>query len=136
MMIFMILAFVALAGFAILIAIPAMIIGGLFWLITLPFRLFFGILGMVFGLVFGAFGLFFGLVGAIFRVVFGIFGAILGLIFGPLLLLLLGVALVGGLIVGLFSLLAPLVPVILLALVGWGIYRISTNRPSPSSPSF
>jgi hypothetical protein len=45
---------------------------------------------------------------------------------------LLGVALVGGLIVGLFSLLAPLMPVILLALVGWGIYRISTNRPSPS----
>jgi hypothetical protein len=124
--------FLVLAGFVALVALPVLIIGGIFWLITLPFRLFFGIVGLVFSLVFGAFGLFFGLVGWIFRVVFGVFGAILGLIFGPLLLLLLGVALVGGLIVGLFSLLAPLVPVILLGLVGWGIYRISTNRPSPT----
>ena len=121
-----------LAGFAALVALPLLIIGGIFWLIMLPFRLFFGVLGLVFGLVFGAFGLVFGLVGWIFRLVFGVFGAILGLIFGPLLLLILGVALVGGLIVGLFSLLAPLMPVILLGLVGWGIYRISTNRPSPS----
>jgi hypothetical protein len=124
--------FLVLAGFAALIVLPVLIIGGIFWLITLPFRLFFGIVGLVFSLVFGAFGLFFGLVGWVFRIVFGIFGAILGLIFGPILLLLLGVALVGGLIVGLFSLLAPLVPVILLGLVGWGIYRISTNRPSPT----
>lgn len=124
--------FLVLAGCAALIALPLLIIGGIFWLIMLPFRLFFGILGLVFGLVFGAFGLVFGVVGWIFRLVFGVFGAILGLIFGPLLLLILGVALVGGLIVGLFSLLAPLVPVILLGLVGWGIYRISTNRPSPS----
>jgi hypothetical protein len=116
---------VMLMVFAVVIAIPALLLGGLIWLITLPFRLFFGLIGMVFGLVFG-------LIGIVFRVVFGIIGGVLGLLFAPVILTILGVLLVGALIVGLISLLAPLVPVLLLALLGWAIYRISTRRPSPT----
>jgi hypothetical protein len=43
-------------------------------------------------------------------------------------LVIVGVALVGALVVGVVALLAPLIPVILLALLGWGIYKVS-RRP-------
>ena len=102
MLTFLFLCAMGLA-FAALIAIPVMLFGMLVWVITLPFRLFFG-------LFFGLFGLMFALVFGIFRFVFGIIGGILGLVLAPIGLLVLGVLLVGGVVVGLLSLLAPLVP--------------------------
>ena len=122
---FLFLCAIGLA-FAALIAIPALLFGFVIWLITLPFRLFFG-------LFFGLFGLVFGLIFGIFRVFFGIIGAILGLVLAPIGLLVLAVLLIGGVIVGLLSLLAPLVPVALLALLVWAVYRIgSSRRPTPT----
>ena len=111
--------------FAALIAIPVLLFGLLIWVVTLPFRLFFG-------LFFGLFGLLFGLIFGIFRFVFGILGAILGLVLAPVGLLILGVLLIGGVVVGLLSLLAPLVPLALLALLVWAIFRIASRRPTPT----
>ena len=112
-------------AFAVLIAITALLFGGFVWVITLPFRLFFG-------LFFGMFGLLFGLVFGIIRFVFGIVGGILGFVLAPIGILILGVLLIGGVIVGLMSLLAPLVPVALLGLLIWAIYRITSRRPTPT----
>jgi hypothetical protein len=125
MLTFLFLCAMGLA-FAALIAIPALLFGFFIWVITLPFRLFFG-------LFFGLFGLVFGLIFGIFRVVFGIIGGILGLVLAPIGLLVLGGLLISGVVVGLLSLLAPLVPVALLALLVWAIYRIgSSRRPTPT----
>ena len=98
MLTFLFLCAVGMA-FAGLLAIPFMLFGLIFWVITLPFRLFFGLFGLFFALIFG-----------IFRVVFGIIGGILGFILAPVGLLVLALFVIGGVIVGLLSLLAPLVP--------------------------
>ena len=108
-------------AFAGLLAIPFMLFGLLFWVITLPFRLFFGLFGFFFAMIFG-----------IFRVFFGIVGGILGFILAPVGLLILALLVIGGVIVGLLSLLAPLVPVALLALLVWAIYRLGQRRPTPT----
>ncbi len=68
----------------------------------------------------------------IFRVVFGIIGGILGFVLAPIGLLILAVLLIGGVVVGLLSLLAPLVPLALLGLLVWAIYRIAARRPTPT----
>ena len=124
MLTFLFLCAMGLA-FVALIAIPALLFGLFVWVITLPFRLFFG-------LFFGMFGLLFGLVFGIIRFVFGIVGGILGFGLAPIGILILGVLLIGGVIVGLMSLLAPLVPVALLGLLIWAIYRITSRRPTPT----
>jgi hypothetical protein len=108
-------------AFAAIIAIPVLLFGLFFWVITIPFRLFFGLLGLLFGLVFG-----------VLRFVFGIIGGILGLVLAPVGLLILGGLLIGGVVVGLLSLLAPLVPLALFGLLAWAIYRIASRRPTPT----
>jgi hypothetical protein len=65
------------------------------------------------------------------KLVFGILGAGLAMLVLPLMVLVAGIAIIGGIIAALLSLLAPLLPIALVALVGWGIYRASTRRPSP-----
>ena len=120
MLTFLFLCAMGLA-FAALLAIPALLFGLVIWVITLPFRLFFG-------LIFGMFGMVFGII----RFVFGIVGGILGLVLAPIGILILGVLLIGGVIDGLMSLLAPLVPVALLGLLVWAIYRITSRRPTPT----
>ena len=83
------------------------------------------------GALFGLFrdnALIFGIV----RVVIGIIGGILGFILAPVGLLVLALFVIGGVIVGLLSLLAPLVPIALLALLVWAIYRITQRRPTPT----
>ena len=59
-------------------------------------------------------------------------GGILGFILAPVGLLLLALLVIGGVIVGLLSLLAPLIPVALLALLIWAIYRLGQRRPTPT----
>jgi hypothetical protein len=103
----------AFLGFGFL-AVPLLVVGGIFWLVTLPIRL-------MFGFVFGG----------LFRVFFGVLGALLGLILAPLVLVVVGVALVGAFVAALIALLTPLIPVVLLLLLGWGIYRVAI-RPSPA----
>ena len=115
MLTFLFFSLFAIAAFSLTgaLALPLIALAGVLWLVTLPFRLLFGF----------AFG-------GMFRLVFGIGGALLGIIFFPLILVVVGIALVGALVAGLAALLTPLIPVVLLALLGWGIYRASRPRAS------
>jgi hypothetical protein len=91
------------------VALPFLVLGGVIWLVLLPVKL---VLGLVVGLVGGA-----------FRLLFGLFGALLALLLAPFALLLGAVALVVAFLGALISLITPLIPVALLLLLGWGIYR-------------
>jgi hypothetical protein len=102
----------ALLGFGFL-AIPLLVAGAIVWIVLLPIKL-------LFGFVFGG----------LFRVVFGVLGAFFGLILAPLVLVVAGVAVAGAFVAALLALIAPLVPVALLLLLGWAIYRVA-SRPSP-----
>jgi hypothetical protein len=102
----------ALLGFGFL-AIPLLVVGAVVWVVLLPIKL-------LFGFVFGG----------LFRVVFGVLGTLFGLILAPLVLILAGVAVIGAFVAALAALIIPLVPVALLLLLGWGIYR-GAARPSP-----
>jgi hypothetical protein len=67
----------------------------------------------------------------VFRIVFGALGLLLGALALPVLIvagLLVGAVAV---VAGLIALLLPLVPFVLLALVGWAIYK-SAGRTSPA----
>jgi hypothetical protein len=112
MVAFIVLSALALA-FAGAVAIPFIVVGAAIWLITFPIRLLFkligGILGMVFGLV----------------------GGLLGLIIAPIVMVVVVIALIGALLSAVLSLLAPLLPVALLGLLVWAVYRV-TKRPNPA----
>lgn len=73
------------------------------WLVTLPFRI-------------------------LFRIVFGLGGGLLRLLLAPIIFLVFGVVLVALMIAAVLALLAPLIPVALLGLVVWAIYRLTTHR--------
>jgi hypothetical protein len=74
------------------------------WLVTLPIRL-------AFRLVFG--------------VVFGILRLVLGLLFSPLILLVVGFFIVAAFV---FGIIAHLLPLVLLGLIGYGVYRLVSRR--------
>jgi hypothetical protein len=112
MVAFLVLSALALA-FAGAVAIPFIVIGGLFWLITFPLRLLFKLIGGILGMV------------------FGLLGGLLGLIIGPVVLIVVAVAVVGAFLSAVVSLLAPLLPVALLGLLVWAVYRV-TKRPNPA----
>ena len=109
---FLIFGALALA-FAGVVAIPFMLIGAVIWLVMLPFRIFFKLLGAIFGMV------------------FGLGGALLGLIIAPIVMVIVAVALIGAFVSALLSLVVPLMPVALLALLVWAVYRL-TRRPTPA----
>jgi|RhiMethySRZTD1v2_1073278.scaffolds.fasta_scaffold26374_3 hypothetical protein len=109
------LIFSALAVAAVAIGsavfLPLMVIGGVLWLITLPLRLAFGVVGGVFRLIVG-------LLGAIF----GAIGWLMGLLLLPLAILFAGAAIAGG---------VGVVPVALVGLIVWAIYRLVRPTPQP-----
>jgi hypothetical protein len=88
------------------IAFIGLVIKAIFWVVFFPIRL-------------------------LFKLVFWTLGAGLAVVLMPVILLVVAVAIIGALVTALFSLLAPMIPVALVALVGWAIYRGSTRRPSP-----
>lgn len=98
------------------IALPFLIVGAVIWLVMLPIRFIFGFL-----------------IGGFFRVIFGVLGGLFGLLLAPLLVILLVVGLVVAFVGAVISLLTPLIPVVLLLLLGWGIYRAS--HPQSQSPA-
>lgn len=112
MIAFIVLSALALA-FAGAVAIPFIVIGGLFWLITFPLRLLFKLIGGILGMV------------------FGLLGGLFGLIIGPIVMLVVAVALIGAFLSAVVSLLAPLLPIALLGLLVWAVYRV-TKRPNPA----
>lgn len=81
-------------------------LGALVWLFLLPFRL-------------------------LFKLVFGLGGLVLGVLLAPALVILAAVVVVGAFIVALLSLLAPLVPLVLLAGFGWALYHLFVARHLP-----
>jgi hypothetical protein len=87
------------------LAIVGIILKTFFWIVFFPIRI-------------------------LFKLVFGVLGAAFGLLILPIVLVIAAVAIIGGIIVALLSFLAPLLPVAIVALVGWAIYRASTRGPS------
>ena len=65
------------------------------------------------------------------KLVFGIVGVGLAVIAAPIVLLVSGIAIFAALVAAVIAIVTPLLPVILLLLLGWAIYRIS-SRPSVS----
>jgi hypothetical protein len=109
---FVVLSALALA-FAGAVAIPFIAIGALVWVITFPLRLLFKLIGGILGMV------------------FGLLGGLLGLIIGPIVVVVVVIALIGAFLSAVVSLVAPLLPVALLGLLVWAIYRV-TRRPNPA----
>lgn len=103
----------AVAGLGVF-AVPFLVIGALIWLVMLPFKL-------LFGFVFGR----------LFRLVFGVLGAVLGLILAPIVMVVVGLAVAGAFLAAVVALLAPLIPVALLLLLGWGIFRLARPKVQP-----
>ena len=99
--------------FAGAVAIPFIVIGAAIWLITFPIRLLFKLIGGILGMV------------------FGLLGGLLGLIIGPIVAVVVAVALIGAFLSAVLSLVAPLLPVALLGLLVWAVYRV-TKRPNPA----
>jgi len=79
----------------------------LLWRVTFPIRL---ILRLVFGLV------------------FGVGGILLRVLFAPVLMLIVGVAIVVAFVAAVIALLTPLLPLAILALLGWVVYRVVSGR--------
>ena len=77
------------------------------WLVTLPFRI-------------------------LFRIVFGLGGGLLRLLLAPVMFLMFGVVLFAVLIAAVLAILAPLIPVALLGLAAWAVYRMTTRRSVPA----
>lgn len=89
--------------------------------VALPFIL----LGLLFKLVFGLIFLPFKLIGGLFKFAFG-------LLLIPVILLFAVIAIVGAFVSALLSILAPLIPLALLLLFGWFIYKAATRPASPA----
>ena len=103
--------------FVAILLLPLLLIGAVIWLVLLPIRLLFHLPV--------------GLVGGFFSLLFGLAGALLGIVLVPVVLLVVGVALVGAFFAAALALLTPLIPIVLLGLLGWGVYRLFV-RPSPA----
>ena len=105
MLTFLVLSALALMVFVIggLIAIPILAVASIVWLVLLPFKL-------------------------LFKLIFGMGGMLLGLLAAPFLMLIVGVVLVGALLAGVLALLAPLLPIALLAVFAWALYRLISRR--------
>jgi hypothetical protein len=112
MIAFLIFSAVALA-LAGAVAIPFIVLAGVIWLITFPIRLFFKLIGGILGMV------------------FGLLGGLIGLVIGPIIAVVVVIALMGAFLSAILSLLAPLLPVALLGLLVWAVYRV-TKRPNPA----
>jgi hypothetical protein len=102
---FLVLAIVALVGICVLaaIAIIGLVLKVLFWIVLFPIRL-------------------------VLKLTFGLLGVALGAVLLPIVLVIAGIAILGAVLTALFAIVAPLLPVLLLALVGWAIYRASSRR--------
>ena len=111
MVAFVIFSALALA-FAGAVAIPFILLGAFIWLITFPIRLLFKLIGGIFGMV------------------FGLLGGLIGLVIGPIIAIEAALN-IGAFLSAVLSLLAPLLPVALLGLLVWAVYRV-TKRPNPA----
>ena len=102
---FLLLGSLALAALLLgsIVALPLLAVVALIWLVLLPIRW-------------------------LFKLVFWMAGALLGLLLAPVVVIAVGIVLVGAFVASLLALLVPLAPIVLLALLVWGAYRIAVPR--------
>ena len=98
--VFGMLAFVACC-----LAFIGFVVSSLLWLVFLPIRL-------------------------LLQPIFGVLGALAGLVFLPVALVTAAVVVFSALVFGAFAVLTPLVPLAIVGLVVWGLYRLF--RPTPA----
>jgi hypothetical protein len=107
---FLLLCIIGVVALMVVGTVVGALIHALFWIVTLPFRIF-------------------------FKLLFGLGGLFFGLLLSPFVAVLAVIAIVGAVL----SLLTPLLPVLLLGLFGWGVYRLASKKPSsppPPQPGF
>jgi hypothetical protein len=102
---------VVAAGALALVGVIALVLKLVFWVVLLPFRLFFKAAGFALGALFGGLGL------------------LAGVVVVPLLLLVVAGAVVAAIVSALVALLIPAVPFVLLGLLVWSLVR----KPAPAS---
>ena len=102
MLVFLLLSALALAALGVggALVLPFLLLGAVLWLATWPIRF-------------------------LFRLVFGVLGALLGLLVAPVVIVAVGFALLVAFAATVIALLAPLVPVVLVLLLGWAVYRFA-----------
>ena len=103
------LLFLTAALFFVGLMVLAFAVKVLLWLVLLPFKI-------------------------LFKVVFGLGWLILGAIAAPLLLLMVGVAVLVAVIGALLAIVLPLLPIVLLAAVAWAIFRGATRTGLSNAP--
>jgi hypothetical protein len=107
---FLLLCVVGLLACIVVGTTAACVVRAIFWVVTLPFRIF-------------------------FKILFGIGGAVIGLLVAPFFAIIVAIGVVVSVVVGVVSLLAPLLPVVLLGLFGWAVYRLAVRKPAaPPAP--
>jgi hypothetical protein len=79
----------------------------LFWLVTFPIRL---VLRFAFGIVFGTVGF------------------LLRILFAPILMLVVGIAILVAFVAAILSVFVPLLPVLVIGGIAWAIYRAVSHR--------
>jgi len=110
-------AFIVLSVLALLTvgaaALPFIVIGAAIWLILIPIRLLFRLAGVILGMA------------------LGLIGGVLGLIIGPIVAVIAAIVVIGAVLAAALPLVAPLLPVALLGLLVWAVYRLA-KRPTPA----
>lgn len=93
------------------LALVGLVLKFLFWVVLFPIRL-------------------------ALKLVFGIVGFGLAALLAPILFVVVAIAAVGAILAAIAALLAPLLPLLLVGVVGWLIYRASTNHRAyePTNP--
>lgn len=101
------LALLGVAGFVLLaiLAVVGLVLKVLLWTVLFPLRL-------------------------AFKLLFGLLGVALAVIAAPIAMFGGALLVIGIAAAGFFALILPLVPVLLVALAGWAIYRASSRRRS------
>ena len=97
------MAVAALGGLALLSVV--FLVKMVLWTVLLPFRI-------------------------LFKLTFGLGGLLVGVIAAPLVLLVIAVGIVVALLGALLAVVLPLLPFVILALLGWAIYKGATRVPS------
>jgi hypothetical protein len=90
------------------VALPLLAIGGLLWLVTFPIRI-------------------------LLKLLFGLGGALIGLVLAPVIAVVVAIVVAVALVGAVLSLVAPLLPLVLLGFFAWAVYRL-TSRGATAVP--
>jgi hypothetical protein len=106
---FLVLCVLGLVAFVVVGAIASAVLHAFFWLVTLPFRIFFKLLA-------------------------GLGGILAGLVLAPFIAVIAAIAIVVAVVGAVIAMLAPLLPVLLLGGFAWAIFRLASRKPAAPPP--